>query len=73
MLIAVDRIEKDNVNGLGLRAIMSLPPRDKGELDAVSFVRANGDAVIKAARRLDAERKVGHMRSPLHGVPVIVK
>lgn len=44
--------------GLGLRAIIETAPVDK--------VRA-------IAHRLDAERANSQVRSPLHGVPILVK
>ena len=41
-----------------------------GKLHAV--IETNPDAIALAARR-DAERHLGRMRGPLHGIPVIVK
>lgn len=32
----------------------------------------NPDA-IREARRLDSERKAGHLRGPLHGIPILIK
>ncbi|MET0269905.1 MAG: amidase [Sphingomonas sp.] len=37
-----------------------------------SIIALNPDAIADA-RRLDAERKAGHVRGPLHGIPVLVK
>lgn len=37
-----------------------------------SVLQVNPDA-LAIARKLDAERKAGHVRGPLHGVPVLVK
>ena len=37
-----------------------------------SVLEINPDA-LKAARSLDAERKVGRVRGPLHGIPVLLK
>jgi amidase len=37
-----------------------------------AVLQANPDA-IAIARSLDAERKSGHVRGPLHGIPVLVK
>lgn len=37
-----------------------------------SVIALNPDA-IAAARALDAERRAGHVRGPLHGIPVLIK
>jgi amidase len=37
-----------------------------------SVIALNPDAVTQA-RALDAERKAGHLRGPLHGIPILVK
>src|SRR5216117_2431234 len=37
-----------------------------------AVLETNPDA-LTAADRLDAERKAGHVRGPLHGIPVLVK
>ena len=37
-----------------------------------SVIATNPDAIAQA-RMLDAERRAGHLRGPLHGVPVLVK
>ncbi|KAH6869696.1 amidase signature domain-containing protein [Thelonectria olida] len=52
------RINANNIKGLGLRAIIETAPIDK---------------VRTIARKLDSERARGEVRSPLHGVPIIVK
>lgn len=31
------------------------------------------ESVLEQARKLDAERKQGHVRSNLHGIPIVVK
>jgi len=54
----LDQIEAHNTQGLNLRAIISAAPRD---------------AVRARAAELDRERAVGHVRSKLHGIPLIVK
>jgi amidase len=41
-----------------LNALISQAPRDK---------------VLRAAARLDDERKNGQVRSPLHGIPIVLK
>ena len=56
--IYLAQIEKHNHQGLHLNAIISVAPRDK---------------VLKAARRLDAEREAGKTRGPLHGIPIVFK
>lgn len=52
------RIALDNTEGLRLRAILSLAPRD--DLVAIAKLR-------------DTERSNNATRSPLHGIPVLVK
>ncbi len=52
------RIALDNVDGLGLRPILSLMSRD---------------LLLKGARQLDTERQQGSLRSILHGVPFLAK
>lgn len=37
-----------------------------------SVIEINPDA-MNEARRLDAERRAGHLRGPLHGIPVLLK
>jgi amidase len=37
-----------------------------------AVIETNPDA-LKIAKRLDRERRAGHVRGPLHGIPVIVK
>lgn len=41
-----------------LNAFISLAPRDK---------------VLRAAALLDEERRLGQVRSPLHGIPIVLK
>jgi Asp-tRNA(Asn)/Glu-tRNA(Gln) amidotransferase A subunit family amidase len=38
-----------------------------------AFVAVLGDRVREAAAQRDAERRVGRVRGPLHGVPVAIK
>ncbi|KAJ5962526.1 hypothetical protein N7501_007467 [Penicillium viridicatum] len=52
------RIELDDRSGLGLRTILELTP-----------IRC----VLSIAKERDLERQKGLTRSPLHGVPLIVK
>lgn len=52
------RIELDNSNGLQLRAVISLAPRD---------------ILLAIARARDDERIRNATRSPLHGIPLLVK
>ncbi|KAI9635123.1 amidase signature domain-containing protein [Dioszegia hungarica] len=52
-------IEKNNHQGLNLRAVIQAAP-------------LRGD-VINIAARLDEERQAGTVRSPLHGIPILVK
>ncbi|KAF7552349.1 hypothetical protein G7Z17_g4394 [Cylindrodendrum hubeiense] len=54
----LDRIEAHNINGLDLRAVIETAPVDN---------------VRTIAKRLDKERSKGKIRSPLHGVPILVK
>ncbi|OCF31109.1 hypothetical protein I316_07241 [Kwoniella heveanensis BCC8398] len=54
----LDNIERDNVNGLGLRAVIQTAPMD---------------SVLKIAQELDDERKAGEIKGALHGIPILVK
>lgn len=54
----LNQIEKHNRKGLNLGALISVAPRQK---------------LLKRARLLDQERAAGKTRSPLHGIPFIVK
>ncbi|KAL8280372.1 hypothetical protein RQP46_007289 [Phenoliferia psychrophenolica] len=58
------RIDKDNHQGLLLRAVIETAP-----LETVG----NVTGVLAIARELDAERKQGKLRGRLHGVPILVK
>ncbi|KAF4972518.1 hypothetical protein FSARC_942 [Fusarium sarcochroum] len=54
----LDRIRAINHKGLNLRAVIEIAPTDN----------------VKAiAKKLDDERTSGKVRSPLHGVPILVK
>ncbi|KAL8806970.1 MAG: hypothetical protein Q9182_000951 [Xanthomendoza sp. 2 TL-2023] len=50
------QIENHNHNGARLNAIISTAPRDN---------------VLRLAQTLDDERKVGKLRGPMHGIPII--
>ncbi|RPB01682.1 amidase signature enzyme [Choiromyces venosus 120613-1] len=52
------QIEAHNVHGLGLRAVIDVAPRK---------------LILDQAALLDHERRVGRLRGPLHGVPILVK
>jgi amidase len=52
------QIETHNSNGLFLKAIVSLVPKQK---------------LLAHAATLDAERARGEVRSALHGIPVVLK
>lgn len=52
------QIEAHNRHGLNLRAVIDAAPRR---------------LVLDQAARLDYERRVGSLRSRLHGVPILVK
>jgi Amidase len=56
--IYLDQIKKHDQAGFGVRAIVSLAPRD---------------ILLDRARELDGLRKDGKAKGPLHGIPVIVK
>lgn len=53
-----DNIEKNNIAGLGLHAIIQVAPLD---------------SVFQIAAVLDQERRDGAIRGPLHGIPILVK
>jgi hypothetical protein len=52
------QIERHNRAGANLRLILSTPPRQK---------------LVENAQELDKERAAGHVRGPLHGIPIILK
>ena len=52
------QIDQHNRRGRQLRALISVAPRHE---------------LLKWARKLDAERARGKRRSPLHGIPVVLK
>lgn len=54
----LDQIERYNRTGLGLNAIISVAPRE---------------SVLAQARVLDEERRLGRIKSELHGIPIVVK
>lgn len=54
----LDQIEKHNTNGLNLRAIISVAPRE---------------LVVARARELDEERQRSGTRGKFHGIPIIIK
>lgn len=54
----LDQIDRHNTNGLKLKAIISVCPRN---------------IALTRARMLDKERKQGTVRSELHGIPIILK
>jgi amidase len=52
------QIERHNVAGMAVRALISIAPRM---------------SLLKQASDLDIERKTRGRRGPMHGIPVIVK
>ncbi|KAK4234149.1 amidase signature enzyme [Achaetomium macrosporum] len=54
----LDQMERHNLNGHQLRAILFTAPRD---------------VALARAKQLDDERAHNHLRGPLHGLPIIVK
>jgi hypothetical protein len=54
----LDQIERHNIAGLEIRALISIAPRA---------------SLIKLARARDLEREQDYCRGPMHGIPVIVK
>ena len=52
------RVQMENKAGLGLRAILSQTPRH---------------ITIATAKARDEERRIGTIRSPLHGIPIFIK
>lgn len=54
----LDQIERHDQQGKKLNALISVAPRDD---------------VLRRAERLDDERARGAVRSPLHGIPIVLK
>jgi amidase len=79
-------VEEATVSGLGARMTKGeitsvvltrayldrIAEVDKGPSGLHSIIETNPDAV-KIAAALDAERKAGRIRGPLHGLPILVK
>ncbi|WVF70571.1 hypothetical protein IAT40_005363 [Kwoniella sp. CBS 6097] len=53
----LNNIERDNIQGLGLRAVLQTAPVD---------------SVLSIAQQLDDDRKAGNLESELHGIPIFV-
>ncbi len=45
---------------------------DRGRVDLRSLIETNPDA-LRIAEELDRERARGHVRGPLHGIPIVLK
>jgi len=54
----LDQIQKHNLDGLKIRAIISTPPKD---------------TILAYAQELDEERATKGLRGPLHGILLLVK
>lgn len=54
----LDQIEKHNHNGMKLRAVISVAPKD---------------TLLQRAEELDRERQEKGSRGPMHGIPILVK
>jgi amidase len=54
----LQQIDRFNHNGPCLNALISVAPRD---------------ILMSTARSLDDQRRQGKVRSPLHGIPIILK
>ena len=57
---------------LTLQSLARIDAIDRGPDGLHAVIEANPDAV-EIARQLDRERRAGHVRGPLHGIPVLVK
>lgn len=53
-----ENIDRNNVNGLGLRAVIQVAP---------------SELVLAIAKELDEERDKRAVPGPLHGIPILVK
>jgi amidase len=60
------RIDSAQLVGLYLARIRALDP-------SLHSMLALNPQALEDARRLDAERAAGHVRGPLHGIPIVVK
>lgn len=56
--IFLDQIGRHNHSGMKLNAVLSVCPRN---------------LAVEQAKRLDEERRLGNIRSDLHGIPIILK
>lgn len=70
----LDRIEAHNIDGKPLTLSSTLPFLTFPGLGLRAIIEtAPVDNVRTIAKRLDKERLKGKIRSPLHGVPILVK
>src|SRR3954463_4697742 len=63
----INRIAATNSRGPGINAVRMLNPR------ALQAAPPANPRALEAARLLALERATGHVRGPLHGIPVLVK
>lgn len=56
--VCLQQIENNDRQGPNLRAMISISPQER---------------LLKRAELLDNERRAGHVRGPLHGIPIILK
>jgi amidase len=56
--LALEQIRKQNKNGIGLNAFISI---------------ASETELLQQAAQLDSERRSGNVRGPLHGIPIVLK
>ncbi len=69
-----DRMSRGEVTSFGLTSayLDRIGRLDRGPSGLRSIIETNPEA-MKIAASLDAERKAGRLRGPLHGLPILVK
>lgn len=69
-----DRMSRGEVTSFGLTSayLDRIGRVDRGSSGLRSIIETNPEA-MKIAASLDAERKAGRLRGPLHGLPILVK
>ena len=69
-----DQMQRGETNAVQLtnRFLERIEAIDRNGPRLNSIIEVNPDA-LEIAARMDAERQQGHLRGPLHGIPIVLK